>query len=279
MRLPRLLLKALEDLRWQVFWYGFGLALMAALVVYIFPSYTSQLGDFQIPEAMRALIGDVDYTTGVGFISAEFLSWVPVVLAVFAIMSGTGAIGGEEAGGTLDLLLAQPVSRRRLILEKLAGIYLASLGLAAIVYVGWLISVPFVNIDVGLEHLAVATLNLVPLVLTLQSLAVLASVTLSTRGAATGAVTAFAVASYFVNYLAALVDAIQPVRVISIFYHYHGTDVLTGGVNWGGLAVLLAVTVAATSLSVVAFERREIGIGQEGFKLPWLHHAAAAESS
>ena len=36
--------KALRDLRWQVFWYGLGFALLAALVAYIYPSYRDQLG-------------------------------------------------------------------------------------------------------------------------------------------------------------------------------------------------------------------------------------------
>lgn len=279
MRRPSIFRKTLRDLRWQIFWYGVGMALMAALVVYIYPSYASQLADFNLPEAMKALIGNVDYGTGKGFVSAEFLSWVPVILAVFAITSGTGALGGEEANGTLDLLLAQPVSRQRVAIEKLAGLLLSSLLIAAITYVGWLVSVPFVKIDISLGGLAAATFNLVPLMLVLQSLAMLATVTLSSRGAATGAVTAFAVASYFVNYIAALVSAIEPVRVISIFYHYHGTEVLTGGIQWPGLLLLLAIYVVSSALAVSAFQRREIGSSQTPFRLPWLRHDATEPAS
>ena len=270
MRRPSIFLKTLQDLRWQVFWYGLGLALMAALVVYIYPSYSDQLADFEIPEALKAIIGDVDYATATGFISAEVLSWVPIVLAVFAITSGTGALGGEEANGTLDLLLAQPISRTRLAVEKLTGLFAAALLLTAIIYAGWLVSVPFVDIEVGLGDLALATLNMAPIVLLLQSLACFASVTLGSRGAATGAITAFAVGSYFVNYLASLVDAIEPVRVVSVFYHYHGTEVLTHGLNWGGLGLLLGLYVAFSILAVLAFQGREIGAGRSSISLPWL---------
>ncbi len=279
MRRPSIFLKSQRDLRWQVIWYGLGLALMAALVVYVYPSYASQLADFNIPEAMRALIGNVDYGTGKGFLSAEFLSWVPIVVAVFAITSGTGALGGEEANGTLDMLLAQPVSRRRVAVEKLAGLLVSSLLVAAVTYLGWLISVPFVKIDVGLGGLAVSTLNLVPLMLVLQSLACLATVTLANRGMATGAVTAFTVASYFINYIASLVSAIDALKYVSIFHYYHGTEVLTDGVQWPGLILLLALYAGLSALAVVFFERREIGGSQAGFSLPWFHHGAAESVS
>jgi ABC-2 type transport system permease protein len=220
------------------------------------------------------LIGDVDFATGPGFVSAEFFSWVPIILAVFAITSGTGALGGEEANGTLDLLLAQPLSRSRLAAEKLAGLLLSALLIMAITYAGWLASVPFVEIEVGLGELAVATLNLLPLVLVLQSLACLASVTLASRSVATGAITAFAVASYFINYLATLVDALEPVQVLSVFYHYHGTDVLTDGVQWGGLTLLLGVYVASSIAAAAVFQGREIGVGAGAISLPWSRRPA-----
>jgi ABC-2 type transport system permease protein len=279
MQRPSIFLQTLRNLRWQVFWYGIGLALMAALVVYVYPSYARQLADIDIPEAMRALIGDVDYGTGKGFLSAEFLSWVPIVVVVFAVMSGTGAIGNEEANGTLDLLLAQPISRRRVAIEKLGGLYAATVLVALITYIGWLISVPFVDIDVSLGDLAISTANLVPLMLVLQALACLASVTLSNRGVATGAVTAFAVASYFINYIASLVNALEPLSVVSVFHHYHGTEVLTDGVQWTGLVVLLVLCVVFSALTVAGLEQREIGGGQMRFSLPWLHHGTTEASS
>jgi len=36
-----------------------------------------------------------------GFLTAEFFSTMPFVLITMAIIAGTGALAGEEAGGTL----------------------------------------------------------------------------------------------------------------------------------------------------------------------------------
>jgi ABC-2 type transport system permease protein len=268
MRRPSLLLKTLRDLRWQVVWYGIGLGLMSALVIYIFPSYSGQLADIEIPEAMRALIGDVDYGSAEGFVSAEFLSWTPLVLVVFAIMGGTGVLAGEEANGTLDLVMAQPVSRTRVAVEKMAGLLVATLMICAIIYAGWLISVPFVDIDLGLDKLAVATLNLVPLVAVFQALSMWAGVTLPSRGLATGATVALAVASYFIYYLANIVDALEPLQQVSVFYHYHGTEVLSDGVHWGGLALLVALYAVFAAWTVFSLQRRDLGVaGGLSFRL------------
>ena len=47
---------------------------------------------------------------------------VPLLLLIAAIGAGARATAGEEERGTLDLLLANPISRRRLVLEKLAAL-------------------------------------------------------------------------------------------------------------------------------------------------------------
>ena len=255
--------KTLRDYRWQVFWYGLGLALLCALVVYIYPSYRAQLESFDIPEALQALIGEADYSTPAGFLTAEFFSWGPIVVLVFAIMAGTAALAGEESNGTLDLLLAQPISRRRLVLEKMAGFAVSALAIALLVNAGWLISVPFVDIDISLATLLAATLVMVPPVLLVGALAMWASATLSNRKTATGLVTGFVVASFFINYLAELVDVLEPLRWLS-FNHYQNTTVLTEGFNLPNAAVLLLATALFALLAVRAFERRDIGVQSSG---------------
>jgi ABC-2 type transport system permease protein len=262
--------KTLRDYRWQVFWYGVGLALLGALVVYIYPSYRAQLQSFDLPEALQALIGEADYSKPAGFLTAEFFSWGPIVVLVFAIMAGTSALGGEEANGTLDLLLAQPISRRRLVLEKMAGFAASAVAIALLVNAGWLISVPFVDFDISLPTLLAATFVMVPPVLLVGALAMWASATLSNRRTATGLVTGFVVASFFGNYLAELVDVLAPLRWLS-FNHYQNTTVLTEGFNLIDAAVLLMATALFAVLAVRAFERRDIGVqtsGKSFLKLP-----------
>jgi ABC-2 type transport system permease protein len=259
--------KTLRDLRWQVFWYGFGLGLLGAFVVYIYPSYREQMANFEVPPALQALIGDADYTSGPGFLSAEFFSWAPVLTVIFGIMAGTSLLAGEEVAGTLELLLARPISRTRLAVEKILGLIAAIVAIAAAIYVGWLLSVPFVEIDVSLTRLAEATANLVPITLMFGLLALWCGVALAERKAATGLVTGVAVVTYFLNYLANLVDVLQPLRILSPFYYYDGTDVLQHGFDLPKLCVVCLLSLVFALLTLGSFQQREIGV-HAGLTLP-----------
>lgn len=264
----RLFTKALADLRWQVVWYGVGLAFLCTLVVYLYPSYQEQFGSFEIPEAMKPLLGDAGYDTPEGFLTAEFFSTGPVLALVFAIMAGTALIAGEENAGTLELLLSQPLSRRRLILEKMAAFAVASMSIAVLIDIGWLLSVPFVEIDISLSKLLLGTFLMVPPLLFVGMLALWASVAVASRKMATGLVSAYVVASFFLNYLAELVDVLRPARWLS-FNAYMNAGVLTSGVDFLRLAVLLIASLVLALLSVRAFENREIGVQASGGTTGW----------
>jgi ABC-2 type transport system permease protein len=275
--MPRLSIfwKALRDLRWQVFWYGVGLALMATFVVYLYPSYSEQLKDFRIPEALKPFVGNLEIASPDGFLSAEFFSWAPIILVIYAIMAGTSALAGEEANGTMDLLLAQPISRSRLALEKIAAFAISSCVIAGIVVLGWLTSVPFVEIDIGWDRLLLATANVVPITLFFGALAMLAGAALSDRRIATGVVTAVAVSTYFIDYLATLVQAIRPLQWASPFHYYNGRSVLAEGISWPMLAVLVGCFFVFSALTLIFFEQRDIGVRAAVIKLPRLRAATS----
>ena len=114
--MPRrsILWKTVVDDRLQILGYGLTLAVMAAVIVYLWPSYEDTLVTVDLPPALEALLGSsLSFATGPGFISAEFFSWIPALLLVYAIVKGTGAVAGEESAGTMDMLLAQREPRLR----------------------------------------------------------------------------------------------------------------------------------------------------------------------
>ena len=76
------------------------------------------------PTAFKATFGmeGVDFTSGPGYLSTETFSLLaPLMLIGLGIALGTGTIAGEEERGTLDLLIASPVSRGRVLAAKALG--------------------------------------------------------------------------------------------------------------------------------------------------------------
>ena len=171
---PSVFLKAMRDQRWMVLGFGVGGALMAALVLGIYPSYREALALVEIPPALEALVGDVDLASAEGFFSVEFFVWIPVLLVVYAIVQGTGVLAGEESSGTLDLLLAQPISRTRLFIEKAMSIVVGTLVIVLLILPGWAVTYGAADIDLALGRLMLATVAMAPLMLAFAALSLLA---------------------------------------------------------------------------------------------------------
>jgi ABC-2 type transport system permease protein len=253
-------LKAMRDQRGMVLGFGLGGALMAALVLAVYPSYREALEDFEMPAAFEAIVGDADISTASGFLTVEFFAWMPVLLAVYAIIQGTGVLAGEESSGTLDLLLAQPISRVRLFIEKAASILVGTLAIIALILPGFAIPYPAIDIDVSLGRMLVATVALAPLMLAFAALSLLAASFLPTRRDAASLLAAVAVASFFLNSLGQAVAILEPLQPASLFYYYHATDIVRSGVDFVGMGVLLGTAAVAGGLALALFQRRDIGV-------------------
>ena len=132
---------------------------------------------------------------------------------------GARAIAGEEEQGTLDLLLVNPISRRRLVLEKLGALVVEVAFLGVVLRVALAIGTRLADMQIGLANLAAATLDAALLALLFGVLSLLVGGAGGRRGLALAVSAAAAVAAYLVNAHATIVGALKPVQKLSPFYH------------------------------------------------------------
>jgi len=260
--------KAFRDARVTAIGGGILSFSLALMYVCLFPAVQDTMEQMELPEYMENLSGAAGgYDTPAGYISGEFFLLMPLVLVIFAIVAGTGATAGEESAGTLDLLLAQPIRRRRLVLEK-------ALGLGLAVSVAMLAGIPgvflgqaLVDFDLPPQRVVAGFLVTVPLLLLFLSIALLAAAWLPTRALAVVVSTAAAVASYVVHTLGLLVEEMEQARKFTPFYWSDASKALVGDYEvWGSLG-LLAASLILLAATVVVFERRDIGSG--GREVHW----------
>ncbi|MGH2744011.1 MAG: ABC transporter permease subunit, partial [Thermoleophilaceae bacterium] len=110
-------------------WWLAGLLALVAFTVALYPSVKDQaeIEDLMrnLPDAFRAMIGydaAVPLTSPAGYLQARMFSTVaPLLLVVFGIGAGAQAIGGLEESGRLEPLLANPVTRTRVAIERYAA--------------------------------------------------------------------------------------------------------------------------------------------------------------
>ncbi|MEX2023594.1 MAG: ABC transporter permease subunit [Thermoleophilaceae bacterium] len=264
--LRNVFLKTLSETRRALVWWSLGLIGMAAMMISVYPTVrdnpdlNKMVEDY--PDALKAFMafgGDLDYVSGAGYLGSELFSFmVPLLLLVAAIGAGARATAGEEERGTLDLLLANPLSRRRLVVEKLGALAGEIALLAIVLWLSLLVGVEIVGMDVSAAHLAAATTSAALLALAFGALALLVGAASGRRGVATGVAAATAVAAYLVNSLAALVDFLEPVKQSSPFYHYVASDPLHEGLALEHVVFLVALALVAAGLAAVAFDRRDL---------------------
>ncbi len=254
--------KTLRDQKWQIVGFGIALFLMAALIIYIWPSYRVTVASIQLPEAIQALLGsDLAYSTAPGFVSAEYFSWIPILLIVYTIIQGTGAIAGEEGSGTIDLLMSQPLTRADMAIQKTIAVCIGAALIAGFGFLGFLVSVPFIDIGLTLKGAAMASANMLPLALLYYALSLWFGSVLPNRTYAAGAAIALTTAGYFFNTIAAAVHSLSWLKYASPFYYYGAGLPLVKGFDWPHVALLLGIAALFVVLTVRSFSRRDITIG------------------
>jgi ABC-2 type transport system permease protein len=264
--LHNIALKSLRDIRRGFLWWSLGLIGFVALIVSVYPTVHSNPGLNKLakdyPEALQAFIafgGAVDYSTAAGYLGIELFSlMVPLLLLVAAIGTGAGTIAGEEERGTLELLLANPVSRTKVVLEKTVALAVEVAGLGVVLWLALCVGARAADMDISAGHLAAATLSAVLLALAYGAIAILLGAATGRRALAIGVTAAAAVAAYLVNGLAPLVHALEVPQKFSPFYHYAAGDPLRHGISLSHLAVLVAIAVVAAALAPRLFSRRDL---------------------
>jgi ABC-2 type transport system permease protein len=256
-------LNQLRGLRWQVVWYGLGLAFYAAFMVWLFPFFKEAIGDFEYPAEFLAFFGGTgDLADPRVFVQVEYFSFAPIILVIYGVMAGTGMLAGDEGRRTLEPVLAQPVSRSTVFVSRAAALMCALLLIVAVNALGWITSVPFVDLgDMTLLVALGATLAAVPLVAVFAALGLLLAAVAPTRGSAAGVMAVGAILAYLVSSLAQAIEPIAWMRWLSPYYYSDSHQVLTFGVVWWHQGVLVGLAVVAGTLAWLAFRGREIDAG------------------
>ena len=214
------------------------------------------------PDAMKEFFGGAaafDYTWPGGFLNTQLFSLIlPLLIAIFAIGFGAAAVASEQSRGTLDLELARPLQRSRVVREKAtaltAGVAVLTLiSAAVIVAVGAL-----VDLHIAIADVAAACTGAGLIALFYGLLALTVGAGTGNLALALGVSTAAFVAGYVIQALSGLVDAIKPLRLLSPLYHANGSiPINTGFPIWHDL-LLAAVLRALVAASVQLFDRRDV---------------------
>ncbi len=260
--------KSLRDQTRSVLSWTLGGAIYIVLLIALYPSLRKSMGSVQgyvnsLPKAIKAaFLGSAgDFASPTGYVDTELLSWlIPIIFIAFAVAAGARALAGEEETGTLSLLLAYPIDRTRLVLQKYAAFVCALAIVAAGCLAAVLVMVNVTNMGVAAGRLALAVAATALIALVVGSLAFVVAAATGRRTVGVGAGAAAAGAMYLFNTVAQINSTLHPLEHLSLFHYAGSPTPLATSMTSGGLAVFAAATAALLGLAVVLFGQRDVTV-------------------
>ncbi len=254
--------------RLSLFWWSLGVLAMDGLLGVAYPTVrdNSELDKTfaGLPPSVQAVLGlqgAAHITSPIGYLNSQYYAnLLPIILLVFAIGLAAWAIGGDEAAGTLELLLANPVSRLRVAMERALAV-ISLLGvLTAIAALGLIALAPPTGLNHGLssDKIVEASIATGLLVLVYASLAFAVGAATGARSLAVSISVSVAVALFAIEGVAAQVKTLQPVQAISPWHWFFHSDPLQNGLSLEAWFPPLVTSVVLVAAGALLFGRRDL---------------------
>jgi len=241
-----------------------GMVVWGAILPVIFATFGREIGAFAQGNPIFeqfSRFGGGDLFTLPGTVALGFVHpFTLLVLSIVAIGYPAQAIAGERAKGTLEVLLARPISRVRLF---------ATLFVAGRIFLGVLLALQLatayasaVVMDVAdeLEAARIVQLWLAGwlLFVAFMSLTFLASALSDRIGPAIGIPLGFVLVNYLLNAIASIWPDVAWLQDWTMFALVKARTVLDSGIAASDVAILLAFIAVFVGLTVYLFPRRDI---------------------
>ncbi|NLO88617.1 MAG: ABC transporter permease subunit [Firmicutes bacterium] len=255
-----------SNLRGLLVW-ALTLALLNLLLIAVYPSMAADkeaLDELMelFPEAMIRMFGmeKLSMADPVGYYGVEAYFMVVLFGSIYAAILGAGILAKEEDDKTIEFLLAKPVSRGRVIMEKMLAWVLNVLALnLCIGLVSWLSFELFVTGDYS--RAALFRLLLAPLLVHLffAALGFFTALFFTRRKASLSASIGLVLGLYFANSIGQVSDTVKALSWLTPFRYMDPGDIFAeGSINPLYALLLLAASAALVATTWMLYRRRDI---------------------
>ncbi|MFF7656584.1 ABC transporter permease subunit [Streptomyces sp. NPDC007983] len=246
---------SLSDSRRGLIGWTLGTAAVGMMYASTYPSQKDNTAN--LPRGMRDAL-HID-ATAAGYLQASVFGLIlPLLAMIYGTATGARATAGDEESGQLDLLLAHPVTRTRLVLQRFGALITGAVTISVLVWLALL------AIRDSAELTSVTPVELLAQCANLALLAIVFGALATGLGAAFGrrvvvlAATAVIGVLTYAAYTFATQIGADWLAYLSPFQYYIGGEPLKHGFQWLDAAVLGIVTAVLVTLGAVLFWRRDL---------------------
>lgn len=236
---------------------------LLAVCVFLFPEMRGEMdgiGDMfagmgSFTEAFG--MDRVNFGTLTGFYAVECGNILGLGGAFFAALCAVSMLAKEEKEHTAEFLLTHPVSRARVVAEKLAAVALEILLLNVFVYLLAIASILAIGETVPWKEISL--LHFAYLLLQLEIAGICFGISAFLRRGNPGAGLGIAIILYFFHLIANISDSAGFLRYITPFAYADGTEVVANVRLDGGLVLCgMLYGAAGIAAAFVKYSRKDI---------------------
>ena len=266
MRLPIARRFLTSRVRWFVGW-SIGIIAFVALTLGFYPAFETESAQMNelfenLPESIKSLAGiggGVDPFSPVGYLSSQIYATLLPLLLILASVAVAASIAGDEEHGLLETTYSLPISRRRVLLERLVAAMAVSLALSVVAWAVTAATAAAVSLDVGLAAMAWASVTLAVLALAVSAITVFVGALTGRKSVALAVGSVAAIGGYLITSLAdARIVFFEKIEFLSVFSLYDVLIVLVESNPQWSLAGLGAVTVAFSAAATLVIDFRDV---------------------
>lgn len=203
------------------------------ICILLFPEMKGEMGAvgdiFASMGSFTAAFGmdRLNFGTLTGFYAIECGNILGLGGAFFAALTAVAALAKEEKDRTAEFLLTHPISRRRLVTEKLAAVVLQIIAMNLLIFLLSIGSIMMIGEDIPWKELCL--LHLAYFLLQLELAGVCFGISAFLRGSSLGVGLGLASMLYFLNIIANITESAEFLKYITPFGYAEGADILTSG--------------------------------------------------
>lgn len=236
---------------------------MSGLCILIYPQMASQMDQvsdvFSSMGGFSAVFGldRINFGEFSGFFGVECGNIISIGGAFFAAMIGINSLAKEEDKHTADYLLTHPISRTRVVTEKLLAAISETVILDLISFGLVVLCMLIIGEDSG--YIVVLLMMASFICLHIEILAISFGISSCLKKSSIGIGLGIAIMLYFVNIVANLTEDVKVLKYFTPFGYTDGADIIVNESLDAELILIgAAISVLAVALAFVRYKRKDI---------------------
>lgn len=244
----------LKKCKTSFFIWTASIVFLLATCIFLFPEMKGQMdGVNDIFASMGSFteafgMDRLNFGTLIGFYAVECGNILGLGGAFYAAICAVGILSKEEKDRTAEFLLTHPVSRSRIITEKLIAVLIQITAMNVIIYAFSVCSIAVIGEEIPWKEMTL--IHLAYYLLQTELAGICFGVSAFLRKGSLGVGLGIAVIMYFLNLIANIAKAAEFLKYITPFGYCEGADIISNGrldgimVTVGMILCIVGITAA-----------------------------------